>query len=412
MSLQEDLNTKDTKSQDDGDITNLTAQIQTFVRIADTDKETLENEIIDESKEHNIQHRVDAVEKNDLLPARKSPESNEFYPQECYPDEITFEKIQNLGEINENCNEKCEKSQVKILIRAPTEEETALNIDDPCAKCTEIETNNVYENQNTSLLHTISEKDENSEDKHQEINMKTNIEYNENLKIPDQSETALKLDEDMIAESKSDPNLKMTELKITEYLDDLTEGRQIQTNETEQMIVSMETNSSEKMKSPLCSETFDIKNDGEIKKLPTPPVRRRSVREIIESINNCQKLLKVNQEVQTNRVNNMDSFQTSTSSSKTFGNENLFTDRNMNDVNKKDYQNKRLFTKMTEVNNNAKSEEMCIIPLFVERFNEFNNNNSNVLFERCIVNNDEKGSNIESRWNPVPKPRRHRNSTK
>lgn len=117
------------------------------------------------------------------------------------------------------------------------------------------------------------------------------------------------------------------------------------------------------------SEENNLKNE-----TPTPPQRRRSVKEIIESINKCQSLLKVNQE------------KASTSSSESFKNNNMY--RNMNDSGEKQYQSKKMFSDIAEVNNN--------IPLVLEKFNTCN---SNIIFDKSVSNNVE--------WNPVPKPRRH-----
>lgn len=137
------------------------------------------------------------------------------------------------------------------------------------------------------------------------------------------------------------------------------------------------------------------KNDVDAKrKPPTPPQRRRSVREIIESINKCQSLLKINQGSKADKDKiNTDLFQATYSPpSKSFDSKPSIT---MNDSAGKSYKNKKMFSDITEANNN--DECIAHIPLFVEKFNEFNNNNSNM------------GGKVE--YNPVPKPRRHRNST-
>lgn len=99
---------------------------------------------------------------------------------------------------------------------------------------------------------------------------------------------------------------------------------------------------------------------------------------------------------------------------------NTFTDRNLNDSNEKQYQEKKMFNDVAEVNNNGTRVVEDLIPTVVEELDEINNNknhnNNNhndngIIFEKCVVrgdkkSNEEKKSNVE--WNPVPKPRRHR----
>lgn len=361
-----ELDTEATKQQDSADITNLTAEIESFVRIADTDEGMLKTKIIE-----------DETAQKANMSLRQSLERNDSYPQNSHTEEITIESIQNLGEMDENS--KCNTSPIKILIRAPTEEEPILNIDEESKISTTIEQNsNDAENEVLEFVQKSMEPNEETKV------VPTSVAPKE-LKIQDQHKVILPtLPEEFIVENdanKDVTSLEVNELKITESSDDLT----ILSDETKHEVCEIR-------KEPCSSNEIPLrinKNDGK-KNPPTPPLRRRSVKEIIESINKCQSLLKVNQDL--TKVNNTDLFQTSSKS--------FFIDRNMNETNKKDYQNKRLFTDMTEVNAN--------IPLFVEKFNELNNNNhnSNALFEKCVVQNDEKETNVGSRWNPVPKPRR------
>lgn len=383
-----EANTEATKLQDSADITNLTAEIESFVRIADTDKEILESEISENET-------VEIVNSS----SRQSPEGNDCYPQDYHTDEITIERIQNLGEMDENS--ECKTSPIKILIRAPTDEESTLNIDEEEEEL-KIGTTEYIDHAENENMQEAMKPDEDTD--------KTKDEIIEEIIIQDQNEiissTEL-LTEECIAKndaSKDDTCLEGNELKITESSDDLT----ILTDKTTPEVCKIKE--CQPSSSRVSSILMNINRNESRKVPPTPPLRRRSVKEIIESINKCQSLLKINQDLKSSKVNNTDQFQTTTSSSpsKSFKNKSFFIDRNMNDTNEKDYQNKRLFTDMTEVNNNANTNANADIPLFVEKFNELNDNNSNVLFEKCVVQNDERESNAGSRWNPVPKPRRHR----
>lgn len=406
--VEVELNSEPEKQQDSADITNLTAEIESFVRIADTDKEMLASQVKEMRTESEI------VEESQLC-SRQSPEHNE-----CYSEEITIERIQNLGEMDENkSSSQCKKSPVKILIRAPTDEEPSPKIDENSKVITEIANNDEIEDTFRTISVEINEVNE----VNKKFKKETHIECDEELTVKDPSKTIptttvieeLKAQND--ADTPSNSYSAVTELKITESSDDLTQI-QPESEETKQIaaeVIDEPKNSPKEEREQNGSMKYGdsstkvsliplrVKNGG-AKEPPTPPQRRRSVKEIIESINKCQSLLKVNQDQRDSRINDL--FQ-SPSPSKTFKNKSLFIDRNMNDTNKKEYQTKRLFADINEVNNNAKAEEMCNIPLVVEKFNELNELNTNDLFEKCVVNNDEK----ESRWNPVPKPRR-RGSTK
>lgn len=111
-------------------ITNLTAEIESFVRTADTDqaeiksKSTSEITLKTDDSKHIENRNLKEVEKKhgsgELL--RESPENNDFYSEDDLCEEITIEKIQNLGITDVNSNERNKSSPVKILVRAPTDE--------------------------------------------------------------------------------------------------------------------------------------------------------------------------------------------------------------------------------------------------------------------------------------------------
>ena len=341
-----DLDKEATKIKDSEDITNLTAEIESFVRIADTDKEMLENRTNETSREFE-------------LPLHQSYGRND-----CQTEEITIEKIQNLGEVDENSDKVCKQSPVKILVRAPTDEELVLNNSE------EIKTNPEIENNDFAKKIT-----EDNEEKDENGNLEAEIETINETIIDDQTKIIPSvLTEEIVDENnqntcEDNTCFEANELRITESMDDLTLS--VDTKHQNCEIRDESKNASEEYElypststiSPITMRTKE-RSDINKKEPPTPPLRRRSVKEIIDSINKCQIYLK------TGKVSD-----TSTSSPKTFKNKSFFNDHNMNDTNKKDYQKKRLFTDMTEVNNNDKGAEMCNIPLFVEKFNELNNNN-------------------------------------
>lgn len=430
------------KPQEAVNIISLTAEIESFVRTADTDKEILE------SKPTEFEN-VNPIENFKIQ--RQSPENNDYYPQEESSDIITIEKIENLGEPDINGDEQRKKSRVKILIRAPTDEE-------PISTVQNGETHEVFEHENKAedrimectlaLEYKVEEKidKEKTEDLecdskklHIEesawVNIEKPIENNikinhnttkcnsdeneyaesENIKTADDISTPISPDVDFMMRNdvKDYERIDDTALKIIESSEDLTkietEAQQASVNKhktkelsKQESVDSKEINNTElykfevrtiplKLDSPeLRKKSIEI---GSAKKLPpTPPQRRRSVKEIIESINKCQSLLKVNQDSVSK---NIEKLQT-----------NSFV-RNCNTNSSIVKQEK-----VIEENNNENTDDFSNIPLFVEKFDEFNNNRTNVEVEKYDMRGDrynEKVSNVE--YNPVPKPRRHRYST-
>lgn len=403
-------------------ITNLTAEIESFVRTADTDKDTIvskQAEATTPTKDEKYIEVTETKDKNheDEKTLRQSPESNDFYPQDNHSEELTIEKIQNLGATNVDSNEQSKRSPVKILIRAPTDELiTECEFKEPendknCPSDTENKTHK-----------TGAEK----------VNYE---EYAETVKMTQDTErttTPTSSAVEFMLESLADSTL----LKITESSDDLTKfqaqssvssvAQEMQTNSSVLERQCEPVNESSKTFSRFEVRSIPLKLDspnskkrdiGMKREPPTPPQRRRSVKEIIESINKCQSLLKVNQDLKIDKAEkdkvSIDLLQaSSSSSSKSFNSKTSFAfDRNMNDSAEKSYQNKRMFSDNSELNNNVKTDDLSNIPLFVEKFNELNNNNPNSIFEKCVPRDnkpDEKISNVE--WNPVPKPRRYRHS--
>lgn len=400
-----------TKLQDSEDITNLTAEIESFVRIADTDKEQIRNGINDN----------EAAE-NEKSSSRQSPEHNDFYPQEIR-EEITIDRIQSLGEMDDNSDKRCKSSPIKILVRAPTDEEPSSESIDKTVTLitTEVEIKDDAKTEVHGEMQAIADKEEDEVRKIEEEPNKVlskeepNIEPVESLKKTSQQNEIIPstLIEEFISGNSANEDhtfTELNELKITESLDDLTTTH---SDETKPVVCDTKVECEEqedcKPIDKIAISSISLRmNKNDCKKVPpSPPQRRRSVKEIIESINKCQSLLKVNQDQRNSKINNTEftptvisSPSSSSSPTKTFKNKTFFTDRNVNDSNKKDYENKRFFTDMNE------ADDMSNIPLFVEKFNELNNNNA--LFEKCVVRDESK---FESRWNPLPKPRRHRKTS-
>lgn len=479
------------KNDETVNITNLTAEIESFVRTADTDKENIENVLHSELRIEEDERPTNEEKST----SRQSPESNDYYPQEEQIDMVTLEKIQNLGSKDmdvSNNSERCKRSPVKILIRAPTDEE-------PMSE----EAENIHETKDTERETVIVEREQitKSNENNTEItaNQSTDVASNQQtvnqqtievsikpstedsiqsttVEQPDISnETVInvihteplndiaEIDEDASNTTPTSAAVEFilendtsvideTNLRITESTDDLSNKPTKSLDETEEVQLrpkisiditkSKKNETSHPIRSPAEEKSnflrnFDIRtvplkldspsatkkndfNDKTGKKIPpTPPQRRRSVKDIIDSINKCQSLLKINQNPNKNKAEKekinlaQASSSSSSSSAKLFNQKNSLIDRNMNDLAGKQYQEKRMFSDIAEVNNNG---DTINIPLFVEKFDEFNNNNTSngIVFEKCVVrgdrrkSNDEKMSNVE--WNPVPKPRRHRHS--
>lgn len=422
----------------------MTAEIESFVRTADTDLEIIDRKQIEEENVITNVENFNIHEYNEKSQTiRRSPEENDCYPKNIQLMELTTEKIQNLGESDINCNERCKKSPIKILIRAPTDEETLINDED-------IESGEDLKYEDTTTTAVAMQKDHEDQshknnhyhDSNADINKngsQIDLVENVNLKhIENESDTTLApiLENNVqINDSEEDVNTPIntsnelilvediqtnytvpieTELKITESNEDLPATKP-------NTYLAKDENTCKVQTIPLKWDSPEMRKKiiDVGKEPPTPPQRRRSVKEIIDSINKCQSLLKVNQNLKSNKTDK-DLFQASIST-KSYNNKN-FMDCNINESKKKIYQNKHLFSEASEMNNNDGIDELCNIPLVVEQFNDFSNKkttthddennaiaNVNVIFEKCTLQSDKKSSNVE--WNPVPKPRRHRHSS-
>lgn len=364
--------------------------------------------------------------------SRESPESNDFYPQDERAEPITFEKIQNLGASDldvTNNSERCKSSPVKIFVRAPSDEDAAKT-----GMTTVVEIECDYETTN-AVKETDKVECESSEKPVDEEAVKSHV-----------------ISKETNEEEKSQPEIKKTshetnlngtangsaELRITESTEELYVGDQAK-GETETVAGASSTEEANistvngvekpfrlydvrtiplKTNSPIALRRRTIESDGSLIG-PQKPSRRRSVKEIIESINKCQGLLKLNQEQRTSKIDKERSNSLTASTSNPLNDKNRFVDRNMNDLAGKRYNDKKMFTAANEINNNGNNDDDSYnIPLVVQELNEATQRERNPqIFEKCSARNssnktstsiDNKLSNID--WNPVPKPRRHRHT--
>lgn len=168
---------------------------------------------------------------------------------------------------------------------------------------------------------------------------------------------------------------------------------------------------------------------------PKLPERRRSVREIIESINRSQSLLKMNQPATprmerksfSQKYNYLDNSPFPSPATKPIppSKENVIiklqklsdSEKKINDliIDLEDYSNENLL-QSNDVEESRKSYYDNIPEIIQGAIDESNNNNE-ALFEKCIIKNDRNNNSTDNEVsirisrgeiNPVPKPRRSR----
>lgn len=249
---------------------------------------------------------------------RKSPENNNFYSDKS--DELSIEIIQSLGETEFKSNKECKTTPVEIFDRAPTSD-----VEFKTFECTP----------SVPFFGSVPQEVDSNPEKSSSVDIITSMNSAMDYTMGIDSNRVEFLDELKIRESNDD----LTTTKPNTCLARNNEVR-VSTTVDKFDVQTIESNS------------MELENEKN-KKKPNTPHRRRSVKEIIESINKCQSLLKINQNYQSN-----------------IGQEDL-------------YVSKRSFTE-------------C------QRVPEMNNNNNS------DSNKNDEPSKVE--WNPVPKPRRHRSS--
>lgn len=435
-------------------IINLTAEIESFVKTAATD--TDEN-VVPTTTEVVL---LEKTEKTKQM--RQSPESNDFYAGDEYVnthnDKLTADKIQNLGAADDyeltNNYERSKRSPVKILIREPTEEGNEVEV----ASNTKL-SNEAVDAKVNDIAEIVASKTLVSEDEE-------HTEVQEDQAIADHvrndeciTPTSLEVENILENQIRYSINSTTTSLRITESCDDLSNQVNDEPTSTFDVVnIPLEKSPLEsprnenipevKNETSITSSRFEVRTiplkdlsptpirnssigivaNGIATKVPppTPPRRTRTVKEIIESINKSQSLLRINQD--KNKLNDKTATTNIISQTAfTTQGDDRPVDRNLNDLSAKNYyQQKKLFAEVADRNgnrnifhggNDADGFNSNDIPLSVARYNEVSKNNS-ILFKKCAVGRnrnvysanggDEKSTNVA--WNPVPKPRRHKHS--
>lgn len=446
----------DAKCDDSADILNLTAQIESFVKTAATDTE---EEVQDVQPVPTTSENISQQQTEKTKQMRQSPESNDFYAgDECVSsqnDKLTVDKIQNLGAVCDyellNNYERSKRSPVKILIREPTEEDNEV-VEVEAASNTEptvgVEDTKVHNAEEIIVSDTLA----NGSQEGVQIELLADQFRNDECNTP----TSLEVENILENQNRYSITSTSNSLRITESCDDLPNQVNDESTSTFDVVnIPLQTSPEELPKNENIPEakkelsttssrfevrTIPLKNfspapnrknsNSEIvtngtatkEAPPTPPRRTRTVKEIIESINKSQSLLKINQDNKTKDKITMANLNAQTPFIAQRDCKSV--DRNLNDATDKHYyRQKKLFTEVTDGNGNG---SMVIdddgfnnneIPLCVSRYNEVSKNNS-ILFKKCVIgrnrnvhsanDGDRKSTNVE--WNPVPKPRRHKHS--
>lgn len=435
------------------------------------------------------QNARQSPENNEYYPERES-DSPDRKSNQTHEANTSYEKIENLGaQVNLSNDNNCDRSKrspVKILIRSPTDEdkddeETTPNENKPAE-----EEAPKFSQKFKGKKIVFKYEDEPEKDDENKKNVTVNVKKNgtdaftQGNTTPKSTEVEFILEHEQ-CETINDSSIHINELKITESTDDLrvTSPTDVTAKKFETQNIPLEPSS------PVLSrKTVDLKNEEssneqrnktsssppkttmfEVRsvplknfspmpdrkqadsstsaveddviirnkndKPPTPPQRRRSVKEIIESINKSQSLLKVNQKDSTGS-NKFDSkfdkkydykydykFNDKFSKFPAENNNNNINypngnlDKNSNNLSASDLEINKM---ILEMDKSISESEITNIPIVVERFNELTKNNQS-LFEKCVIRRDavddmkssDNSANVD--WNPVPKPRRHRHST-
>ncbi len=395
--------------------------------------------------------------------SRASPENNEDYPERTSqtPDAdmeaVKIRKVNSVKQLNVSDNGELapnvDVSPPRIIVRKPTEdweddEEIRLNDDDanpgsseeapktPISSEVEFileqtvsspSTSSNIQNRETEVvvLETVQivESNESKIDK-PKISAKKNFENSlENSSIKNQHEQP-------IVESTFED---VPELKIVESSDDLTntpDDVPISQSSDRYKIrfVALKNFSPEPQRRDVVelrphnnNQDFDVED---IDLPPAPPQRRRSVKDIIASINKSQSLLKINQKPNgntepTTRTYNYESYLPQTIS--TTHHQQIKESKSSDDetIHRKYSELEESERKMRKMINDMEISAIDVPVPVVEKFDEFDDGQSNDLFKKCVVrrekslpsgaSQDESRSSVE--WNPLPKPRRSRNLT-
>lgn len=524
----EETQTETKASQPKDDITIVT----TVTTTSEIKREGVSSQKLQESnKNREIREEISTISDID---SRQSPENNDYYPEEretITPDKrsnASCEKLQNLVteiDVANNNVERCKKSPVKILIRAPTDDDSKVEeviLDDGrCDGTTtplSTEVDLILENEckvtrNTDSIQRNAQKEEISasnaviestssqpttsvivESNKERAAQPSSLEATTTKITTERTETVISVSsktvntepvektsysksvtpepvkvravysKPSITSSKpiisnkpvlakpipepvvSEPSTPepSAELKITESTDDLTkippakssqkptvfEVRNVPLKSLSPSMCRKEIDLQKEQKEEEEEEAVAIRNKEPTQETkPAPPQRRRSVKEIIESINKSQSLLKMNQKptpppkdeskytirntfpLPVEEKNYSERIRSSKQPSPpraANGNDEIDT------LTANERLMKKMIADMEEDKNGNDMEEVANIPLFVERFNELNNNSS--LFQKCAFKREQTPDNFldgersSHEWNPLPKPRRTKNT--
>lgn len=396
-----------------------------------------------------------------LANSRESPENNEDYPDtrpSQTPDldnTITIRKASSEKKLNVNDNAEVERhidvvvqSPPRIIIRKPTEdwendEEIPLNNNVNNVDIEESPKTPISSEVEFILEHNRSPNTSaNTQKLDSEVNTVEAVLNGTSTSLKDDSnekpvistrknyENSLEAFSDVSRETHEIEQLPLEdvpELKIVESTDDLTNTPTISETSDRYKIrfVALKNFSPEPELRSHNKQEFDVED---IDLPPAPPQRRRSVKDIIASINKSQSLLKINQKpngnTETRKTYNYETFSTQTTPT-TIGSDLIKEPSQPQSI----ACNDSIIQKYNELDESERKIRKMIIDMekssidvpvpVVERFDEFiaDNNNSNDLFKKCVVrrnknsqsgaSQDENRSSME--WNPVPKPRRSRN---
>lgn len=134
--------------------------------------------------------------------------------------------------------------------------------------------------------------------------------------------------------------------------------------------------------------------------------RRRSVKDIIASINKSQSLLKINEPKDSTSISNSSSIDKMAASSESL-------QRNIKELKENESKIQFFLQEMekkvdVDVNRNSYYDNIPSTVLNYEIIDELNNNNkksdTDIVFEKCVLRKKNDDENID--WNPLPKPRR------
>lgn len=391
--------------------------------------------------------------------SRESPENNEDYPERTSqtPDPVIDEtvkmrKVNSVKKLNVNDNPEAERSTVdvsmqsppKIIVRKATED---WECDEEIQLTEHVSCDESPKTPISSEVEFILEENANQIQKLNDCPDITNVEVVQSevtLSLNDSKETATISvnDNDSVQSSaessfeNSVPNtdkpiqLESTiedvpELKIVESTDDLTNTTDVPQSSDRYKIrfVALKNFSPEPQRRDIIeyrshnNQSLDIED---VELPPAPPQRRRSVKDIIASINKSQSLLKINQKSNVNtepkRVYDYDSY-LPTSPIRSPLQPKPFDESMTQKYSELEESERKMRKMITDMEQSTINVPVPVIEKFDALVDDDDRGKSNDLFKKCVVrreknlqfgaSQDENRSSVE--WNPLPKPRRSRN---